>query len=134
MRAPEEVFDVMYRRDAFSQWLGITLIEIKEKYCQIKMTVREEMTNGFQIAHGGIAYSLADSCLAFAANTEGIQAITIESAIHHLKAIQAGDELIATASNIHSSTRLSHYEIKILNQRGTLVAWMKGIVYKKLEN
>jgi acyl-CoA thioesterase len=129
--SPQAVFDNMYTKDAFSQWLGIELIEIKEKFCHVKLFVREEMTNGFGIAHGGIAYSLADSCLAFAANTEGLQGITIESAIHHLKAIHVGDELIAVALNIHSSSKLSHYEVKIENQRGVLVAWMKGIVYKK---
>jgi acyl-CoA thioesterase len=130
-RTPQQVFEDMYSKDAFSQWLGIELIEIKEKFCHIRMFVREEMTNGFAIAHGGIAYSLADSCLAFAANTEGLQGITIESAIHHLKAIHTGDELIAIARNIHSSSKLSHYEVQIENQRGVLVAWLKGIVYKK---
>ncbi len=130
-RSPQQVFDDMYTKDAYSQWLGIELIAIAEKYCKIRMFVREEMTNGFAIAHGGIAYALADSALAFAANTEGLQGITIESAIHHLKAIHIGDELTATASNIHSSSKLSHYEVKIENQRSVLVAWMKGIVYKK---
>ena len=52
------------------------------------MTVRDEMTNGFNIAHGGITYSLADSALAFAANTYNIQSISIETSISHTKKVQ----------------------------------------------
>jgi acyl-coenzyme A thioesterase PaaI-like protein len=51
----------MMENDLFSQWLGITVIEVKEGYSKIKMTVRKEMINGFGIVHGGIAFSLSDS-------------------------------------------------------------------------
>lgn len=65
------VKDCMLNHDSFSNWLGIELVEISEGYCRLKMKVRQEMTNGFNIAHGGIAYSLADSALAFASNSHG---------------------------------------------------------------
>jgi hypothetical protein len=35
------------QHDAFSQWLGITVLEIRKGYSKIKMTVRAEMMNGF---------------------------------------------------------------------------------------
>ena len=63
-----KVVDHMMEHDKFSQWLGITILEIKEGYSKIQMTVREEMINGFGIVHGGIAFSLADSAFAFACN------------------------------------------------------------------
>ena len=56
----------MMERDAFSQWLGITVLEIRKGYSKIKMTVRAEMMNGFHVAHGGVAFALADSAFAFA--------------------------------------------------------------------
>ena len=65
MSNPQKIVKKMFDQDAFSQWLGIEIIEIKDGYCKLKMTVRKEMLNGFQIAHGGIAYSLADSAFAF---------------------------------------------------------------------
>ena len=55
----------MLDHDLFSQWLDINVDEISEGKCTISMKVKEQMTNGFKIAHGGIAYSLADSCAAF---------------------------------------------------------------------
>jgi acyl-CoA thioesterase len=45
----------MLDNDAFSLWLGIEILEIRIGYCKLVMKVREEMTNGFKIAHGGIS-------------------------------------------------------------------------------
>jgi len=88
----------MMKNDAFSQWLGITVVSNAPGEAVLKMTVRDEMTNGFHIAHGGISYALADSALAFAANGGGRQSLSIETSIHHLLAVRAGEELTASAS------------------------------------
>ena len=79
----------MISGDAFSQWLGIEVLKISEGKCTLQMIVRDEMTNGFNIAHGGIAYSLADSALAFAANSDGIQSLSIETSISHTKKVKS---------------------------------------------
>ena len=57
------------------------------------------MTNGFDIAHGGISYSLADSALAFAANSYGIQSLSIEASILYKKGMN-GDVLTAYTKEI----------------------------------
>ena len=54
MNQSEKIVDEMYQNDIFSQWLGIEVVEAKDGYCELKMTVRKEMLNGFQIAHGGM--------------------------------------------------------------------------------
>ena len=79
MDLAQKVVNKMLSGDSFSNWLGIEIIEISKGYCKLKMRVREEMTNGFGIAHGGIAFSLADSALAFAANSDGIQSLSVET-------------------------------------------------------
>ena len=61
---PNQVVAHMMQQDLFSQWLGIEVLEVKEGYSKIKMTVRKEMINGFGIVHGGIAFSLSDSAFA----------------------------------------------------------------------
>ena len=76
MSLAKKVVTKMINGDAFSQWLGIEIIDLSEGLCKIQMTVRDEMTNGFNIAHGGISYSLADSALAFAANSYGTQSLS----------------------------------------------------------
>ena len=120
----------MFDQDAFSQWLGIEIIEIKDGYCKLKMTVRKEMLNGFQIAHGGIAYSLADSALAFASNSNGKKSLSIETSISHTVSIKDGDELTATTEELSLSDKIGVYLITITNQDNQEVAYFKGTVYR----
>ena len=61
------------------------------------MTIREEMTNGFKIAHGGITFSFADSAFAFASNSRGRKAVSIETSISHTKPLKIGDIITAIA-------------------------------------
>jgi len=130
MNLAKKVVDKMISGDAFSQWLGIEVLEITEGFCKLKMTVKDEMTNGFKIAHGGISYSLADSCLAFAANADGIQAVSIETSISHTKKVVSGDILIASSKEMNKSSKTTLYYITITNQDNQEVAHFKGTVYR----
>ncbi|MBC8266898.1 MAG: hotdog fold thioesterase [Flavobacteriales bacterium] len=130
MELAKKVVDKMMSGDAFSQWLGIEVLEISTGFCKLQMKVRKEMTNGFSIAHGGITYSLADSCLAFAANADGIQAVSIETSISHTKKVMSGDTLIAEANEINKGGKTALYYIKITNQNNLEVAHFKGTVFR----
>ena len=120
----------MYQNDAFSQWLGIEVIEVKDGYCELKMTVRKEMLNGFQIAHGGIAYSLADSALAFASNSHGRKSFSVETSISHLMSVKEGDVITTETNEISLSNKIGVYLISIKNQNDKEVAIFKGTVYR----
>jgi len=126
----EKIVHHMLSNDAFSQWLGIAVIELHPGYCKLKMMVRKEMTNGFAIAHGGITYSLADSALAFAANGYGIHALSIDTSIAHTRPVHVGDEIIAEALEKSHTKRFGIYEVQVTNQRKELVALFKGTVYR----
>ncbi|MEE2931293.1 MAG: hotdog fold thioesterase [Bacteroidota bacterium] len=130
MSLAKKVVNKMINGDAFSQWLGIEVIEINEGNCTLEMTVRDEMTNGFNIAHGGITYSLADSALAFAANSDGIQSMSIETSISHTKKVTSGDTLKAITKEINKSKKTATYHITITNQNNIEVAHFKGTVYR----
>ena len=120
----------MYDNDAFSQWLGIEVVEVKDGYCELKMTVRKEMLNGFQIAHGGIAYSLADSALAFASNSHGRKSLSVETSISHTVSVKEGDVLTANTEELSLSDKIGVYHITITNQDNQEVAYFKGTVYR----
>ena len=134
MPTPDIIAQFMYNNDSYSQWLGIDILEMKNGYCIAQMTVREEMTNGFNIAHGGITYSLADSAFAFASNSEGRLAVSIETNISHTKAVHIGDVITAEAQVMNSSPKLAIYDVKVTNQNNEVVALFKGTVYRKSEN
>lgn len=66
-----DITGLMLQHDRFTQWLGIELLAVDKGYCRLQMMIRDEMCNGFGIAHGGICFSVADSALAFASNSHG---------------------------------------------------------------
>ncbi|HHM21599.1 MAG TPA: hotdog fold thioesterase [Bacteroidetes bacterium] len=124
------IVDAMMAKDYFSQWLGIERLEESEGRSVLRMVVRREMLNGFGIAHGGIAYSLADSALAFASNGRGRLAVSVETSIAHTEKVIEGDVLTATAEEEHLSRKIGNYRIVVKNQRGAIVALFKGLVYR----
>ena len=121
---------LMFDSDAFSQWLGIEILDLDAGSALLQLTVRPEMTQGFGIAHGGITYSLADSALAFASNAHGIKALSVETSISHLLAVQSGDILTAKATEESLSNKFGIYHVKITNQEDKTVALFNGTVYR----
>jgi len=130
MSKPQKIVNKMFDQDAFSQWLGIEIIDVSEGFCQLKMTVRKEMLNGFQIAHGGIAYSLADSALAFASNSHGRKSLSVETSISHTVSVKEGEVLTVATKELSLSDKIGVYLITIINQSNEDVAYFKGTVYR----
>lgn len=120
----------MMENDLFSQWLGIEVLEVKEGYSKIKMTVRKEMINGFGIVHGGIAFSLGDSAFAFACNNRNNLSVALDTSINFIKPVHPGDELVAEAREIHNGKSTGLYHISITNQRDHVVAFFKGTCFR----
>lgn len=125
-----KVVDHMMEHDLFSQWLGIEVLEVKEGYSRIKMTVRKEMINGFGIVHGGIAFSLADSAFAFACNNRNVLSVALDTSINFIKPVHVDDILIAEAKELHNGKSTGLYHINILNQKEHLIAQFKGLCYR----
>ena len=130
MPTPQQVVTHMMDHDLFSQWLGIEVLEIKEGYSRIKMTVREEMVNGFGIVHGGVAFSLADSAFAFACNNRNNISVALDVNIVFTKAVKVGDILTAEATENHNGRSTGVYLISITNQHNEQVGIFKGTCFR----
>ena len=125
-----KVVDNMMKKDLFSQWLGIEVLEIKEGYSKLQMLVRKEMLNGFDIVHGGIAFSLADSAFAFACNNRNNLSVALDTSINFIKPVMPGDILIAEAKELHNGRSTGLYHITITNQHEKEVAFFKGNCFR----
>ena len=119
----------MLCRDAFSTWLGIKILECEVGRCKVAMTVRKEMLNSMNRAHGGISYALADTAFGFAANTHGKYAVSIETSINHIESLNEGDYLVAESVIEKVNNKLGFNIVEV--KRGEeLVALFKGVVYR----
>ena len=119
----------MLSQDPYSQWLGIEILECEIGRCKVAMTIRKEMLNSMNKAHGGITFSLADTAFGFAANTHGKFAVSIETSINHIEAVNEGDYLIAESIIEKVNNKLGFNIIQV--KRGDeMVALFKGVVYR----
>jgi acyl-CoA thioesterase len=126
----ERVVAAMMARDAFSQWLGLEVTHVAPNAATVRMTVRPEMVNGFGVCHGGIAFSLADSALAFASNTHGRVTVSIENSIRYPAPIAPGDVLTATAVEETAGRRLAFFNVTVRKDDGAPVGLFRGTVYR----
>lgn len=126
----QQVVDRIMKEDRFSQWLGIEVLDIREGYSRIRMTLRPEMLNGLGIIHGGICFSLADSAFAFACNNRNNLSVALDTAINFTKATQPGDVLTAEAKEQHNGRSTGLYLVTITNQQEQPVALFKGTCFR----
>ena len=130
MNIQDQVIEHMLDHDLFSQWMGIKVLEIKEGYSKIQMTIREEMVNGFGIVHGGIPFSLADSAFAFACNNRNNLSVALDVTITFTKAVNIEDVLTAEAKEVHNGRSTGVYLITVTNQNNEQVALFKGTCFR----
>ena len=131
MPTPQIIVDMMMAKDYFSQWLGISILEIGEGYSKIQMQVRHEMLNGHGTAHGGITYSFADSALGFASNSHGKKSVSVETSISHTQPLYENDVIVAESKEENCSNKIGIYSIKVTRvSDNATIALFKGTVYR----
>ena len=116
----------MYAGDKASRALGIE-IEIPEPGSAIaSMRVRDDMLNGFDICHGGIVFTLADTAFAFACNAYNDVTVAGSGTIEFLRPVFRDDVLRAVALEEHRGRRGGLYAVEVVNQQGDFVALFRG--------
>jgi acyl-CoA thioesterase len=120
----------MLAHDEFSRWLGVELLDVNPERVTIRMVVRQDMTNGFGVCHGGVTFAFADSAFAFASNTGGQVSVSIENSMTYPAAVRVGDVLLAEAEKEASSRRLGYYRVRVTRNDGAVVALFRGTVYR----
>lgn len=134
LKAPYRIAqNLMLEQDRFSNLLNMQLIEVEEGKATVQMSIDDRMLNGFGICHGGVMFSLADSAFAFASNSHGRKAVSIETSMTNVKVVNSGNTLTATAKEINLTYKLGTYIVDIYNENSELVAIFKGTAYRKSE-
>ncbi|GIU54585.1 hotdog fold thioesterase [Arthrobacter sp. NicSoilC12] len=110
--------------DYASEWMGIEVLALDDGHATIRMTLRQEMLNGFGMAHGGMIFAFGDTAFALACNPANPQPgaagmntdnITVAAGvdINFLKPAFRGQVLTAVANRRASTGRSGLYDIQI---------------------
>ena len=105
--------DAMWADDAASRMLGMKIVAVGPGTATVSMTVREDMINGWDLCHGGLIASLADSAFAVACNSHGTVTVASGFDVIFLEAARLGDELVAVASERALRGRSGVYDVTV---------------------
>ena len=125
-RTARRCAETMYAKDAASQALGIRVDIPEAGRAVARMTVREDMVNGFDVCHGGLLFTLADTAFAFACNGYDDVTVAAAASIDFLRPARLGDELHALASEDYRGSKSGFYTVEVRNQRDETVAIFRG--------
>ncbi|MBT2554685.1 hotdog fold thioesterase [Arthrobacter sp. ISL-5] len=129
--------------DYASEWMGIEVLKLDDGHATIRMTLRQEMLNGFGMAHGGMIFAFGDTAFALACNPASpppgaagteTDSITVASGvdINFLKPAYQGQVITAVADRRSSAGRSGLYDIQIFaagpgtQLPGELIAEFRG--------
>ena len=118
--------ETMYANDAASRALGIRVDVPSAGRANATMTVRADMVNGFDVCHGGLLFTLADTAFAFACNGYDDRTFAAAASIDFLRPAHLGDELRAQAREDYRGSKSGFYSVEIRNQRDEVVAVFRG--------
>ena len=127
---PSDIVSFLLKNDPFSRWLGVKIVEAETGRCKIECRIRDEMLNGFNIAHGGVLFSLADTALAFSAATYGTVSLTIDNSISITKKSLSGNVLTAESKAVNLTKKTGVFDVRVRNEENESIAFMKGTVYR----
>src|SRR5687768_8666500 len=120
--APPAADRTMMQRDLASAALGMVVERDEPGLAVVSMLVRDDMTNGFRITHGGLVFTLADTAFAIACNEDDNVTVAAGADITFLKSTVAGQTLTATAVRRTRSGRTGLYDVSRLHRHGDAVA------------
>jgi acyl-CoA thioesterase len=124
------VVAAMYARDRAARTLGIEVLETRAGFTRVAFTVREEMLNGHDTAHGGYVFALADTAFAYACNSRNDASVALQCSISFAAPARAGMRLTATARERALGGRTGTYDIEVADEEGAVIAFFRGTSYR----
>lgn len=129
-RIKEAIFRQV-EQEPFGGKFRLKLLELDEGYAKMEMTLAEDMKNFLGYIHGGAIFALMDGAFGAASNSYGTLALALNMSVQFLAAPALGEKLVAEAKEFSRTKRIAHYDIRVVNEQGQLVACSQGLVYRK---
>lgn len=115
--------------DPFVRSLGIECVDGGPGRAVVRLRIAERHLNFNGSCHGGVIFALADTAFGLAANAYGRVAVGIDTHTTFVAAVQRGDVITATATEMSRSRRIAVYRVEVAREDGTVVSTFTGTVY-----
>jgi acyl-CoA thioesterase len=116
----------MWARDNAAHALGVTLVSVGDQTAELCLTVGPQHLNSHAICHGGVIFTLADCCFAYASNGGDEMAVAQANQITYLAPGKAGDVLTARAVLVSRAGRSGIYDVTVTDSKGATLALLRA--------
>jgi acyl-CoA thioesterase len=117
--------------DRYAAALGAEYVEGGPGRIVLRLRVSGRHLNFYGYCHGGAIFSLADSAFGLASNAHGEVSVAIDAHLTFSTAVQAGEVLTATATELTRTRRTGTYRVEVRREGdGALVSHFTGTVYR----
>ena len=130
----QKVKEAIFRqveREPFAQKFGLKLVDLDAGYSKVEMTFTPDMENIFGMAHGGALFALIDEAFETASNSHGTMAVALNLNTTYVSSPAPGSRLTAEAREFSRTSKTANYEIRVTDEKGTLIASCHALVYRK---
>ncbi|MEE9566796.1 MAG: hotdog fold thioesterase [Desulfobacteria bacterium] len=117
--------------EPFARKMNLKLVDLDDGYSVVEMKFTKDMENIFGMAHGGAIFALIDEAFETAGNSHGTVAVALNMNITYTAAPSPGAQLRAEAREVNLTPRTATYDIKVTDEKETLIALCRALVYRK---
>lgn len=117
--------------EPFARKMNLRLVDLDDGYSVVEMTFTQDMENIFGMAHGGAVFALIDEAFETAGNSHGTVAVALNMNITYTATPSPGARLRAEAKEENLTPRTATYNIRVTDEKDTLIAICQALVYRK---
>jgi acyl-CoA thioesterase len=117
--------------EPFARKFGIELVELREGYARVEMTVAPDMENIFGMTHGGALFALIDAAFESACNSHGTMAVALNVNVTFVAPPPPNSRLVAEAREYSRTRKTANYDIKVFDDQQQLLASCQALAYRK---
>lgn len=110
----------MWQNDQIVRQFGMKLVEVREGYAKVSVTVEDRFLNALGMGHGALLFAVADVAFGMSVNAR-VDAVGVQWSLNAFRAARPGEELIAESRVIHGGRRSIVCELSVSTADGRLL-------------
>ena len=128
--SPIEIAQAMAEHEGTSRVWKHRIEQVDLEQAVVTMDVLPDMVNGLGVIHGGIAFALADTALAYLACAGDELHVTASAAVNFLASAKLGETLTARAKVVAREGRSTAIDVVVTGENGRTIATCHGVSRK----
>ena len=118
-----------YHLNPFIEYLHAAVVPKADGTVELRLMIEPEHTNLYNIVHGGVLMTLADTAMGAAALARNKKVVTMSLSMEFMHAVPLAKTIIATGICLHDGKHAMTLESEIRDEDGKIYAKGHGTFY-----